>query len=175
MNPAQRDFVRSGQYYTADYLRISNLDASETFQTMYELWRCKSKVASDSGVISAATEYGIEDNSAVFRTKSKHPCILFGSWEFNSNQTGTVLIPAPSQDSRIVVIYGSIRTDSTSGEAYFHDGSFKAFQAYFSAFTSFTAGNLYLPMEQGESLKITSTQGAKKLYCSANYYIEQVA
>lgn len=175
MKPAQRDFVKSGQYYTADYLRISNLDASATFQTMYELWRCKSKVASDAGVISATTEYGIDDDSAVYRTKSKHPCILFGSWEFTTNQTGTELIPAPASDSRIVIEYGSIRSESVSGEAYFHDGSFKAFQIYFSNSNSFTTSNLYIPLEVGESLKITSTQGGKKLYCAVNYYIEQVA
>jgi hypothetical protein len=176
MEYAMRDRVRSGQYYSADYLRITNLDDNNaTFQTMYKLIRCKGKKATDSGVISAYSVFGCEDDSAVFRVQSINPCVLFASWEFNTNQTSTVLIPAPEDDSRIVIQYGSIRSESVSGEAYFHDGSFKAFQIYFSNASSFVAGELYIPLEVGEALKLTSTQGAKKIYAAVNYFIEQVA
>lgn len=170
-----RDQVRSGQYYSSDYLRASRLDESATFQTMYKLIRCKGKSASDAGVISTMTEYGIEDDSAVFRVQSINPCVLFASWEFNASQTGTILLPAPDEGNRIVIQYGSIRSESVSGEAWFHDGSFKSFQIYFSNSSSFVAGELYIPLEVGEALKLTSTQGAKKIYAAVNYYVEQVA
>ena len=169
-----RDNVRAGEYYSADYLRVTELDASASFQTMYRLIRCKYKTVEDAGVISLLSEFGQPDNSAVFRVQSITPCIRFGSWEFETSQTGTVLIPAPGDKKRIVVKYGSIRSKSVSGEAWFHDGSVVAHKVYFTNFSSFSAGELYIPMDEGQSLKLTSTQGAKKIYAALNYYIEDM-
>jgi hypothetical protein len=51
---AMRDYVNVGEYYSADYLRITNLDASDSFQTMFFLKRDTKKSASDEDVISAS-------------------------------------------------------------------------------------------------------------------------
>lgn len=72
------------------------------------------------------------------------------------------------------MIYGSIRTEASAGEAYFHSGTKKVFVCYFKKANAFTAGSLYVPMPIGEPVLLTSTQGLEKLYVAINYYIETV-
>lgn len=171
---AMRDHVAPGQYYTADYLRFSDLDGSRSFDSLFQLIRCRSKTAATPGVVSLTTEFGMPDTSPVYRVQSIHHDVRVKSWEFAADQTGTILLPAPPASERYVITYGSIRTEALSGQAYIHANGEKLFLAYFSSFTSFAAGNLYVPMEQGQSVKLTSTQGAKNLYVGLNYYIETV-
>lgn len=101
---------------------------------------------------------------------------LIAQEEYSASQTDVEIIPAPGVGSRIVIHYGSIRTDSTSGEAYLHpdDDSFKMFQVYISNFASFTAGSLYIPLPENQAVKLTSTQGAKNIYTFLNYTIESI-
>ena len=59
---------------------------------------------------------------------------LFSQKEYTTSQTDVEIIPSPGVGKRIVVHYGSIRTDSSNGEAYLKpsDDSFKMFQLYIS-------------------------------------------
>lgn len=70
-----RDRVTSGQYYTADYLKVSMLDGSRSFDTLYSLTRDDKKSASDSDVVSLNTEFENADldTSAVYRVTEKKP------------------------------------------------------------------------------------------------------
>lgn len=169
-----RDYVALGQYYTEDYLKVSDLDGSRSFDTLYSLWHCRLKTASTPGVISLTTEFGLPDTSRVFRVIPKHPCIESKVYEFTGNQTGTVLLSALSANERYIINYGSLRSDSASGMAYITDGVSKVFMTYFDAFKSATATAIYLPMEAGAALTLYSTQGSKALFVALNYTVEVV-
>jgi len=169
---AMRDYVKPGQRYSADYLRFTDLDGSRSFDQLFKLTRCRGAEATKAGAITMLTEFGKPDNSPIYRVNSKNPCIEIGWWEFTSNQTGTILIPSQGADTSIVVTYAAIRTESTTGQAYFHDDlGNKALQNYFSNFSASSAGGVYVRLAAGQPVRFTSTQGAKKIYASLNYYL----
>jgi hypothetical protein len=169
-----RDKVKPGDRFTADYLRVSRIDATATFTGMYKLVRDRTKVASDKGVISLATEYeGQTDTSDVFRVAEINPDIDGVAAEFLDSQTNALAIAAPGTGKRIVVIYASIRTESVSGEAWFFDGTTRSVITYFSAQTSFNASNLHIELPVNTPIYFNSTQGAKKVTASLQYYIEE--
>lgn len=70
-----RDKVIPGNFYTADYLKVSMLDGSRSFDTLYSLKRYPKKTASSAGVVSLVTEYGVgyTDTSDVYLVKEKDP------------------------------------------------------------------------------------------------------
>ena len=166
-----RDLVQPGQYYTADYLRETNLDASATFGGLFKLVHASGKSASDTGVKNS----GASDTSPVFRVAKVYPDKLIYTHEYNASQTGEVQIAAPGTGKQIVIDYASIRTDGNTGEAFFHSDSVAlAYKVYFSVQTSFAAGDVYVPMGENKSVKLTSTQGAKKLYVAISYHVEEI-
>lgn len=166
-----RDLVQPGQYYTADYLRETNLDASATFGGLFKLVHASGKSASDAGVKNA----GVLDTSPVFRVAKVHPDRIAYTVEFNASQTGTVMIAAPGTGKQIVIDYASIRTEANSGEAFFHSDSVAlAYKVYFSVQSSFAAGDVFLPLGNNNAVKITSTQGDKKLYVAISYHVEEL-
>lgn len=169
-----RDNVKPGDRFTANYLRVSRIDATATFTGLYKLVRDRTKVASDKGVISVETEYeGQTDTSDVFRVAEINPDINGVAAEFTTNQTNTVIIAAPGAGKRIVVAYASIRTESSSGEAWFSDGTNRAIITYFSVQTSFRSAAIHIEMPVNTAVLFTSTQGAKKINASLQYYIEE--
>lgn len=99
---------------------------------------------------------------------------LIAQAEYAASQTATEIIAAPGTGKRIVIHYGSIRTDASSGTAYLEpsDNSFKMFQVYISVFSTFTAGSLYIPLPENTSVDLTSTQGTNNIYVFLNYTIE---
>lgn len=164
------DRLKEGDFLTADYVRTYGLIESASFNRLFELEPRLSMSATDAGVLKLDND----DTGVVFKVVSRNRQILFKSFEYNANQTATELIPAPGSGKRIVITYGSIRSESTSGLAYIHDGTFKCFLVYLTNFSSFAAANLHIPFGDNESVKLTSTQGAKNLYVALNYYYESV-
>ena len=79
---AERDYVKAGEYYTADYMRFTNLDESATFRTMFDLVQAHGKSASDSDVMSMVKAFptmGKTDASSVFHVVDKNPQKFFKS------------------------------------------------------------------------------------------------
>lgn len=177
---AQRDFAKPGELYSADYLRISDLDACASFQTMFGLVRMVQKTAHDADVISADKVWPSLhpiDVSPVYRVFSRNNETFWRSFEYAANQTATNLTPEPIPDgTQLVVTYASIRTESLAGEAYFHnlDKSIIFGKIYISSRSDFVGENIYVPIGAGDSLYLTSTQGAKKIYVSFNAHFEQI-
>ena len=171
---SERDFVKLGEYYSADYLRYTNLDNSRTFSTMFRLVRENTKEATDSGVISMTSAFGRSDVSEVFRVAAIHPQLLYASAVYPTSQTGVILIPAPIAERRIVVVSAFMRASSTSGTAYFSDGVQRLMYLQFSSQNSGSAANIFVPMAAGAAVKVTSTQGAKELYVAVGYYTERI-
>jgi len=172
---SRRDYIKAGQYYTSDYLRMSGLDNSRSFDTMFKLIASTDKSASDDGVISASTMYGETDTSQVYQVQIKNPDIKVFSAEYTSSQSGTELLPAPADNERYVITYGSIRADTNAGDAYISDESGTTIlQCYLDRFQSVVAEELHSPMGQGEAISLTSTQGDDELFVCLNYYIETV-
>ena len=176
---AQRDFAKPGELYSADYLRISDLDACASFQTMFGLMRMIEKSASDADVISADKVWPSLhpiDVSPVYRVFSRNKYRQWKSKEFTASQTATVFIPPAPNGRQIIVEYVSIRTVSNTGEAYFHndDSSITMGKIYITYRSDFGAANVYVPCGEGKGLYLTSTQGSAKLYASVNYYYEQL-
>lgn len=100
-----RDRVTSGQYYTADYLKVSMLDGSRSFDTLYSLTRDDKKSASDSDVVSINTEFENAelDTSAVYRVTEKKPVdvaiqdqISPGIDVFFTRKLGTATLASPT-------------------------------------------------------------------------------
>lgn len=176
---AMRDYARPGEYYSADYLRYTGLDASTSFQSMFALERAVEKSASDEGVISLNTAFPgtfPQDVSPVYRVFSRVSTTYFKSFEFAANQTTKEIIPPVEEGRQIIVTYCAIRTDSVSGEAFFHndDSSIVFGKLYISSKTDFAASNVHVPMGDGDGVYFTSTQGAKKIYVALNYHYEQL-
>ena len=171
---AARDFVKAGEYYSADYLRLTDLDSSRTFSTMFRLVRENTKSASDADVISMTSAFGREDTSEVFRVAAIHPQLLYTSAVYTASQTGKVIIPAPIAERRIVVVSAFMRASATSGTAYFSDGVQRLMYLQFSAQNSGSAANVFVPMSPGAAVTVTSTQGAKELYVAIGYYTERI-
>lgn len=164
------DNARCGDAYSLDYLRSTGLINSPTFSEALTLVAHCEINAQDDGVYNT----GSADVSLVFKVKSRYAERLVFSEEYNSSQTGTQTIPAPRAGRQTIIEYASIRTDGSSGEAFLHANGFEAFKVYFSAQTRFSAGQLYIPLGAGESLHVTSTQGAKKLFVAVQYYTEAI-
>jgi hypothetical protein len=174
MELSTRDKVKPGDRFTADYLRVSRIDATATFTGLYKLVRDRTKVATDTGVVSVATEYpGQADTSDVFRVAEINPDINGVAAEFTTNQTNVVMIAAPGAGKRIVVTYASIRTESVSGEAWFSDGTTRAIITYFSVQTSFQSAAIHVELPVNTAVLFTSSQGSKKINASLQYYIEE--
>ena len=177
---AQRDYAKPGEYYSADYLRISDLDANASFQTMFGLVRQVQKEASDADVLSAdkvwPSLYPV-DVSPVYRVFSRNAETFWRSFEFSTSQNAINLTPEAIQPGiQMIVTYASIRTESLSGEAYFHnlDKSIIFSKIYISSRSDFVGATLYVPIGESQQLYLTSTQGAKKLFCSFNAHFEQI-
>lgn len=176
---AQRDFAKPGEYYSADYLRISDLDACASFQTMFGLMRMIEKSASDADVISADKVWPSLhpiDVSPVYRVYSRENYKLWKSKEFTTSQTATEIIPPAISGRQIIVEYASIRTVGNTGEAFLHnnDSSIILSKLYITNRSDFGSANVYVPCGEGKGLYLTSTQGAFKLYAAVNWHYEQL-
>ena len=171
---ASREFVKVGEYYSADYLRLTDLDSSRTFSTMFKLVRENNKSTSDSDVISNIKMFGRADVSEVFRVADQNPKDYYVSALYANNQTGTIIAPAPGDGKRIVAISAFIRTNANSGLAYFSDGVQTLMYTQFSAQNSAAAASIIVPMTENAAVTVTSTQGANNLYCAVGYYIETI-
>ena len=161
------DRLKEGDFMTADYVRTYGLIESASFNRLFELEPRFSMTVNDVPELKVNDDTGV-----VFKVVSRNRQILFNSWEYAANQTGTILLPSPGAGKRIVIVYGSIRTESLSGVAYIHDTTFKCYMTYISSFNSFTAGELHIPFGENQSVKFTSTQGSKNIYVALNYYYE---
>lgn len=166
------DNLREGLYLSADYIRTNYLAETASFGTLFELYRDVTKTAQTVGVINA----GASDVSDAYMVRSKNVKVYALTGEFNANQTGTIIIPAPGLTKRIVIEYGSIRSEANSGTIYCHDSisGKRSFQIYLSVQSSFASANLYLPLEENAAFLMTSTQGAKLLSYGFNYHIEVI-
>ena len=164
------DRIRCGDAYTLDYLRTTGLINSPTLSEALTLVARCDIDAQDAGVRNT----GGEDESIVFKIKSRFAERSMHTAEFETSQTGTVLLPAPGAGLQTIIEYASIRTQSTTGEAFLHANSNEYFKVYFTARTTFAAGQLFIPLGENEKLHITSTQGAKKLFVGVQYYTEAV-
>ena len=127
MNYSIRDHVQAGQYYSADYLRVSNLDESATFQTMYRLEYAKDKAASDADVISLISEFGEDDSSVVFVVRESSPMPV----KDTSNQKtpfGEMAVagfsPHTGWSFQYNINSGAIRSTETTTGTVSHDGTF---------------------------------------------------
>lgn len=169
----QRDFVKLGQNYSADYLRQTELDASDTFQSFFSLVNEATKNATDSDVIST----GSTDVSPVYRVQSKNPNRFFRSVTVTGNQTGTaVILPSEMPDGvQMVVTAYKITTPANSGIIYLHnlDKSIVFGKLYVSNKSDSTAQEVYIPMGIKAGVYITSTQGDNELYVGLNAYFER--
>lgn len=166
------DNLREGLYLSADYIRTNYLAETASFGTLFELYHRIEKTAQDIGVLNI----GASDTSAVYQIKSKNAQRYMKSGEFNANQNGTVLLAAPGAGKRIVIEYGTIRSESTSGEAYMYDSISlqQSFKIYLTVQTSFVSVNLFLPLAENAALLMTSTQGAKRIYYCIGYHYEVI-
>ena len=166
------DDLRAGLYLSANYIRTNYLAESASFGTLFELYHRVEKTAQDANVINA----GPTDTSAVYQVKSKNAQRYMTSGEYSTNQTGTIILPAPGVGKRIIIEYGSIRSESVSGNAYFYDSvtNLQSFKIYLSVQSSFVTANLFLPLAENASFKLTTTQGAKALYYCLGYHIEVI-
>jgi len=174
-----RDYAKPGEFYSADYLRYVNLDASASFQTMFGLIRMVQKSASDSDVISVDKrfpELGIPDISPVYRVFSRNTEKFWRSYEFSSSQTAAEIAPKAPAGTQMIVEYASIRTVANTGEAYFHndDSSIVFGKLFISNRSDFIGANVYIPIGDGKGIYLTSTQGASKLYAAINVQFEQL-
>jgi hypothetical protein len=166
------DNLREGLYLSADYIRTNYLAETASFGTLFELYRDIVKTAQSAGVINL----GASDTSDVYMVRSKHHQMFAVTGEFNANQTGTIIIPAAGIGKRIVVDYGSIRSESTTGTVYCSDSvsGKTSFKIYLSVQTSFGSAKLYLPLEENAAFLLTSTQGAKLLTYAFDYHYEVI-
>ena len=164
------DQLSDGQYYTADFLKSSGLLASPSLGTIFELYNRPDVNPQTKDVY----QLGASDKSAVFQVKAKNPQKYMISREFNANQTAVQILPPPGAGRRWVAEYASIRTEGSSGVAYFTDGitAQQALKVYFSVQSSFVSANLFLPLPENAPALFTSTQGAKLIYLAIGYHVE---
>jgi len=165
------DQLAEGQYFTKKYLE-GGLICSPSLGTIFELFN---RPDVDPQSINV-NQMGTSDNSAVFQVKQKNPQRYMVSFEFNASQTAAQILPAPGRGRRWVGEYLSIRTESSSGSAYFHDGvsPLKAFNTYFSVQSANASANLFLPASENAPILFTSTQGAKLISIAIGYHVEVI-
>jgi len=112
-----RDRVIPGNYYTADYLKVSMLDGSRSFDTLYSLKKYPKKTASSAGVVSLVTEYGqwYTDTSDVYLVKEKDPIDVSLQDQISpvvdcfltqKHGTATLAIPTAFDDRTITLVAG---------------------------------------------------------------------
>lgn len=171
---SQRDYVIPGQYFSADYLRQTELDASKSFGTLFSLRSFPSKNATDSDV----THVGETDTSPVYRAMVREPQRYYRSLIVADSVTQETIIDVADVPSghQIVVDYASIRTESTSGSAYLvnNDGSVVLSYLYITTKSTFVSGQVYVPIGANYGLYLVSTQGSKDLYVAITYHFELV-
>lgn len=165
-----RDPIQEGQYYSLSYIKTNLIDEEKSFFEVFDLERDSTKTAQSAGVYNI----GQSDTSCVFRVVIKNKEYLFIHKEYSSDQTAVEIIPAPGTGKRIVIVYGSVRTASSTGEAYIHDTDWEAFKVYASNFSTLQAGNVIIKAKENTPVKYTSTTGSKDQFIALNYYIEAV-
>lgn len=164
------DGIQSGVKCSEEYLENSGLLSSASIGKLYHFLRRRDLTAQSTGVLNT----GSADTSNVYQLQDMNPEIETFTAEYATSQTAVELVAAPGVGKRLVIVYGSIRTDGTTGEANLHDNIQVFFKSYFSNFASFAAGTLHVHCNENQALKLTSTQGAKKLYVAVEYYIADV-
>ena len=96
--------------------------------------------------------------------------------EVFANQDNVEIIPSPGPGKRVVIRYGSIRSITASGKAYF-SGVIDSEEhimgmVYFAKTYAFTGSNVYVRLDENTNLRITTTQGNLDLFYYVLYIIE---
>ena len=165
-----RDPIVEGQYYSLDFIKAHEIDLEKSFIEEFDFEFDSSKTAQAAGVYNI----GQTDTSQVYRVIIKNRDILFVTKEYDANQTGTEIIAAPGAGKRIVINYGSVRVDATSGTAYLHGTTWKAFVLYATRYDTIQAGSLVIKCDPNTAVQYTSTVGINDQFIALNYYIEAV-
>lgn len=168
------DGLKVGQYYTVDFLRSSGLLNSRSLDTIFQFEEERDlgtpKIRDDKKTFKVSPA----DDSPLMRVTLRNPQHLNFSAEYTTSQTGTILISEQGLGTRIVLTFGSIRTESLTGDAYLHSDGLKAFNVYFSNTTSVASFNIEAYAAENQPVKLTSTQGNKRLYVALVYYVEKI-
>ena len=164
--------IKAGQKYSEEALANYGLVKSPlVIGGAYHLTPRLDLTAQTAGVFNA----GAADASRVYEVREAHPRIQSVSAEYLASQTGTQILAAPGAGKKYVFVYAAISTEATSGAAYFHGtGVTAALKLYFSAQTRGDASNIDREWPENTAVLFTSTQGAKGLYYSLEYYIADV-
>jgi len=100
------------------------------------------------------------------------------SAEVSADLDDVELIPAPGEGKRIVIKYGSIRTEGNSGYATFKGTYNEALHLmgmiYPSKFQSFAGFGVTVRLDENTNFYIKSTVGAVKLFYYVIYIIEDM-
>lgn len=81
------DRLKEGDFLTADYVRTYGLIESASFNRLFELEPRLSMTADDVAEFKIANDTGV-----VFKIVSRNRQILFGSWEYATNQSFKLLL-----------------------------------------------------------------------------------